>query len=579
MKRRKTGRRGFAVMMALCFMLTAVFGQNRIRASFAVNDKTYDLTDFEDYMDSEGFPESYKPYLRNMHEAHPEWVFKAVHTGISWDELIENERNKPGDVKNLIYGSYYYPHYNWRSTEVGYDWETDTYYSYDGYVWYAASDEILAYYMDPRTYLYEEYVFAFEALSYQEGFQNINGIEAILNGTFMYKTNAVGSKKNYSSIMLAAAKKYGVSAYHIASRIRQEMGTEPGVAALGNSSSYPGIFNYYNIGAYDSPDGNAILNGLRYAAGSGSYGRPWNTVSKSIMGGTEYIAGSFIGEGQDTIYTQKFNVTNQSCLYYNQYMSNIQAPASEANSQYWAYADNDLLDSSIVFKIPVYKNMPSEAVEKPDDSGSPNNWLSSLSVKKNEDTEKTYKLSSEFSGDVKSYSVTVPKSLDKVYISTSTVNENASVSGDGWVSIPDSTNNIKIVVTAQNGNKRVYKLKITKKTTTEEPTEEPTDQPTDEPTDEPTEEPTDEPSTDEPTEETTEEPTEEPVIIHKGDLSGDGKINALDIILVQRLIVGLDNLTDEKKLLADINGDDKVNALDIIFIQRHIVGLQEIIWD
>ena len=89
-------------MMALCFMLTAVFGQNRIRASFAVNDKTYDLTDFEDYMDSEGFPESYKPYLRNMHEAHPEWVFKAVHTGISWDELIENERNKPGDVKNLI---------------------------------------------------------------------------------------------------------------------------------------------------------------------------------------------------------------------------------------------------------------------------------------------------------------------------------------------------------------------------------------------------------------------------------------------------------------------------------------------
>ncbi|MBR3041057.1 MAG: hypothetical protein IKH94_00060 [Eubacterium sp.] len=31
--------------------------------------------------------------------------------------------------------------------------------------------------------------------------------------------------------------------------------------------------------------------------------------------------------------------------------------------------------------------------------------------------------------------------------------------------------------------------------------------------------------------------------------------------------------------MADINGDDKVNALDIIFIQRHIVGLQEIIWD
>ena len=66
---------------------------------------------------------------------------------------------------------------------------------------------------------------------------------------------------------------------------------------------------------------------------------------------------------------------------------------------------------------------------------------------------------------------------------------------------------------------------------------------------------------------------------HRGDLNGDGKINALDIIFVQRLIVGLDQLTDEKKALADINGDGKVNALDIIYIQRHIVGLEKIKWN
>ena len=45
------------------------------------------------------------------------------------------------------------------------------------------------------------------------------------------------------------------------------------------------------------------------------------------------------------------------------------------------------------------------------------------------------------------------------------------------------------------------------------------------------------------------------------------------------IIVGLDELTDEKLLLADINGDGKINALDIIFIQRHIVGLELISWE
>ena len=81
------------------------------------------------------------------------------------------------------------------------------------------------------------------------------------------------------------------------------------------------------------------------------------------------------------------------------------------------------------------------------------------------------------------------------------------------------------------------------------------------------------------TEKTTEKSTQKTdQSVHKGDLSGDGKINALDIIFIQRLIVGLDKVTDTKKALADINGDGKINALDIIFVQRHIVGLQKIEW-
>ena len=61
-----------------------------------------------------------------------------------------------------------------------------------------------------------------------------------------------------------------------------------------------------------------------------------------------------------------------------------------------------------------------------------------------------------------------------------------------------------------------------------------------------------------------------------GDLNGDGKITALDIVKLQRLIVGLDALNSDVLAIADINGDGKVTALDIVKIQRHIVGLETI---
>ena len=524
---------------------------------YAADDK------FEDQMNKEGFPESYKPYLREMHAQHPSWVFKAKKTGLSWNDVMEGEKNIPGRVNNLIYGSYYYPHYNWRSTSVGYNWSLDSYSPYDGSVWYAASDDILAYYLDPRTYLDEEFVFAFETLDYQKGYQNINGIEAILEDSFMYNTTPAelfkrmlgsdvassrpampGDDKKFSQIILEAAEAYGVSAYHLASRIRLEMGSSAGVASLGNSTSYNGIYNYFNIGAFDSSVGEAVLNGLRFAAGSGSYGRPWDSVYKAIMGGAAYLAEDFISEGQNTIYTQKFNVTNKYCLFYNQYMSNIQAPATEASLEYDAYVSKRLIDSSFVFEIPVYSDMPESAVVKPADSGSPNNWLDSLSVS-------GYNLSPGFSGDNTDYTVAVPDSVTSINVSADTVNSSASFTGTGSIDIGSGEKTITIEVTAENGNVRKYNLTIKRDNNVTANQGGSNNGGDGTPLD----------------------------TTHRGDLNGDGKINALDIIYVQRLIVGMDPLTDEKKALADINGDGKVNALDIIFIQRHIVGLEKIVWN
>ena len=100
--------------------------------------------DFEAKLSAQGFPDSYKPYLRAIHEKYPNWEFRAVQTGVDWNTLVANEVSKSGQVKNLIYGTSSYPHYNWRSTTIGYNIATDTWSSFDGKTWFAASDELVA---------------------------------------------------------------------------------------------------------------------------------------------------------------------------------------------------------------------------------------------------------------------------------------------------------------------------------------------------------------------------------------------------------------------------------------------------
>ena len=489
--------------------------------------------DFEAKLSAQGFPDSYKPYLRAIHEKYPNWEFRAVQTGVDWNTLVSKEVSRSGQVKNLIYGTSSYPHYNWRSTVVGYNIATDTWSSFDGKTWFAASDDLVSYYMDPRTYLYENYIFAFESLSYQQGMQNETGVEAILKGTFMSQACPSGDNRTYAQIIMEAAAQSGVSPYHIASRIRLEMGSTIGTACSGTNSSYPGIYNFYNIGAFDTPNGNAAVKGLQWAAGSGSYGRPWNSAAKSIIGGAQYLGASYINVGQNTLYTQKFNVTNKNSLFSHQYMTNIQSPATECLTSYNAYRNNNLLNSSMLFEIPVYSNMPSQAVSKPADSGNPNNWLKSLSIA-------GYGLTPSYAvNNTTDYSLIVSDSVSQISVSAIPVNGNARVSGAGTVSLAQGTNVINIVVTAQSGATRTYKLTVVRGTATNNPST---------------------PSTGG----------------KKGDLNGDGKITALDIVKLQRLIVGLDALDSNVLAIADINGDGKVTALDIVKLQRHIVGLETI---
>ena len=87
---------------------------------------------------------------------------------------------------------------------------------------------------------------------------------------------------------------------------------------------------------------------------------------------------------------------------------------------------------------------------------SSNNFLSSLTID-------GYQLDSSFNKDVLEYSVTVKEGTESIKINAQKADSTASVSGVGKVSVTEGVNNLEIVVTAENGNKRTYKLNVTVK--------------------------------------------------------------------------------------------------------------------
>ena len=410
---------------------------------------------FEKQLSAQNFPESYKVLLRKLHAEHPNWIFKAVHTNLNWNDVVKNEVNVQGRVNNLVNCTSYSPNYGWRSQTVGYNYKTDSYSSYDGSTWFAASDDLVKYYLDPRTYMSSaSSMFAFEKLSYDSS-QTKSGVEAILSGSFMHNAHPTGSTTTYSSMIITAAQKSGVSPYHIASRIKQEVGGSITSGTNGKNATYPGIYNFYNIGAFESASGNAITNGLRWASSGTSYNRPWTTPAKSIIGGAMYIGESYINKGQNTLYTQKFNVTYTDCLYWHQYMGNVQAPTTEAWKVYDAYKSSGALNKAITFAIPVYKNMPSTAMKMPAaNPGNQNNYLKTLSVS-------GQKLSPTFAiNSTTQYTVNVRSSVSSVTINASPVSSYSTVSGKGTKTLKSGKNTFKIVCKSQSKATRTYTIII-----------------------------------------------------------------------------------------------------------------------
>ena len=322
----------------------------------------------------ENFPESYKPYLTELIKKHPNWKFTALYTNLDWNYVIDQE-NEFG--KNLVPKNY---SDSWKNTTPGqYNVEVDS-------GWVDSSRQAVEYCMDPRNFLNEVRIFQFEALSYDQTTNSAEGIEKILYGTEFYNTKvtyltsngtSVEMNEKYSDLILKAGKTSYVSAYHLASRIKQEVGPFLSHSSIsGKVAGFEGLYNFYNIGATSSSEPmGAIKNGLQYAKdGKGAsqetknkYLIPWNTKERAITGGGIFIGESYINVGQNTIYLQKFDVNDDrgTPLFWHQYMTNVLAPYSESKLIYQGYQKNGLLDTSINFIIPVYNNMPEIQTQSP----------------------------------------------------------------------------------------------------------------------------------------------------------------------------------------------------------------------
>lgn len=260
--------------------------------------------------------------------------------------------------------------------------------------------------------------------------------------------NALSNGTTYVDMIMDAAKSSGVNPYVIAAMLIQEQGVK---GTSGLISGATGIYNFFNIEAYQSGNQSATSRGLAWAGSGNTYLRPWNTKAKAIIGGAMFYGSTYSKAGQNTFYLKKFNVLGEN-KYKHQYMTNIEGAKNEGAMLSRAYSEEDK-KGVFTFHIPVYKDMPEVPEAMPTGDGSPNNRLSSLSIS-------GYNITPSFSSDNYSYMVELPSNVNNVNIKANAADASATVSGSGDIELNSSNSAVDIIVTAQNGTKEKYSINI-----------------------------------------------------------------------------------------------------------------------
>lgn len=356
---------------------------------FSVSADDSETDPYTQSLIDKGFPASYAEKLTALHALHPTWEFSPLPiTGMkeqyTWEYVLAQETDNP--KRNLVNkGNAYIPYRHATNTEL-----------YDS-GWYQASYETVSYFMDPENFLNEKDIFMFQDLCYAETVTN-DIVESALAGTFM--ANAVlYDDVTYATYLVEVGKALNVDPLHLAARLRQDQGvsggsplikgacgdklwyyyennvqTENGKQILAPSSghtqdsltAYNGLYNYFNIGAAGTGYFAIYLGAMKEAqkgteemaeawGGSGA----WDTPAKAIYGGAYKLTNKYVGDYQNTLYLQKFNVDPRSSRnFWGQYMQNVGAALSEARTIFNSLYTSDCLELPYHFLIPVYEGKP-----------------------------------------------------------------------------------------------------------------------------------------------------------------------------------------------------------------------------
>lgn len=474
----------------------------------------------ESEMEKAGFPSTYWKDLCSLKQAHPTWTFTPVQTNLDFVTAV----NKFTNCRDSLVAN---PKSEWQDKTC----------TYSEGSFKPVNQSGVAYYLDPRNFLTERYIFQFADSRYNTGLNSIYQTlsKSIIQNTAFYKYH-MNAGVDMSIYVASGGEKTSVSPTHLASRMYQELGTNDRLRNLYQGTFYGisnynvpinpetgtqvydfrGYYNLYNIGVTGScVTGNgpgSTYCGLTYAKNHG-----WNSLEKAVIGGGEFLKTNYIDPGQYTLYFERFNVVpvDASKMYVHYYMANLGAPSSEASTTYNSYKNNNLLESPFVFYIPVYKNMGSVI------NNSNNGAIDSGSSSSPSTTDIATIVTSAGYKPSGNYLLGISPNSDVDTL----INNIRSVGGETTVTNSKNANITNGIIgtgfkiTIKNANNSIIYTAII-----------------------------------------------------KGDTSGDGIINAQDLLQIQKNILGNYSLNNEYKLAADTSGDGKINAQDLLQVQKNILG-------
>ena len=579
------------------------------KSSLYVKEYTLDES-YKQWQMSRGFPEDYARRITILHAIHPNWVFTPSFTGnvqggLDFNYAVSREMSPVHN--NLIDPSV---KISLRSTADG-AYSNGVWKTFAG-GWYPASQQAVAFYMDPRNFLDESHVFMFEnqamnpAINYR-----VMTDKALADSPFMgngkyftcsypYITNCTVGDHTYLDTFLEVGSATNLNPVHLVARVKKEQGngTSPLASGLGYKEQdnvlYAHYYNYFNIRANGSTQADVIKNGLDWAQR-----QKWDNPYASILGGAKVIGGEYIYKGQSNNYYQKFDTIQPT--YSHQYMQNIQAPYQEAYTAYTAnyksFATREEWDNyTYEFLIPIYQNMG--AATSLDSRYNSDTTLSSLSIPE-------CRFNMDFMSSAREYECYVEKNVTTLNISASATNSFAKTEYPSVVTLTSDEYTISINVIASDGSAQPYIVNVHRIDKSAETPVEILNKVSYKVTGEyvsniafqsdvsniinsirSTTPFADVKVVDTNGQVITGGTVKSGQIITisnagvsasfktviYGDINSDNRIDILDLLLIQKHILKSKLLTDVSAVSADLNWDGKIDILDLLVIQKYILG-------